>query len=277
MDWNDWYKQYDSFPGLRARLRIVCEQIAATLDDCPAGPIRIVSICAGDGRDVIGALHNHPRRNDVTASLLDSDQDSIHRGVAAAEAAGLGGQLHFIHADATLAGNYAGAVPADLVILSGLIGHLRHENVPGFVRSLPMFCRTGGWVIWNRHLVLYEGQKRVFPIREFFRQAAFKEVHYETTAADGFAVSRVRFTGPVEPLDTTRVLFEFVGLDQLLAEAPPDANIPPDLKLFVALARRHRLGERGHRNEGLSAARSSPSLPGRGGHTMVSKNQRECL
>ena len=69
MDWNAWYQQYDSFPSLQARLRIVCEQIVATLNDCPPGPIQIVSVCAGDGRDVIGAVQSHPRRNDVVAWL----------------------------------------------------------------------------------------------------------------------------------------------------------------------------------------------------------------
>ena len=224
MDWNDWYQQYESFPSLQARLRIVQQQISAALDECPSGPVRIVSLCAGDGRDLSGALQHHPRRNEVTASLLDSDLKSIHRGEVAAHAAGLGGQLRFIHADATLAGNYAGAVPADLVLLSGFLGHLHHQDIPGLIRSLPMFCRTGGWVIWNRHLVLYDGREQVRLIRELFQQAAFKEVHYETTAPDGFAVSRARFAGQIVPLDATRVLFEFVGLDQLLSESPSNVN-----------------------------------------------------
>ncbi len=233
MDWRDWYKQYESFPSLQARLRIVQAQIIAALAECPPGRIQVVSLCAGDGRDLIGALQNHPRRNDVSAVLIESESDSVNRGIAAATAAGLEKQLQFIHADATRAGNYAGAVPADLVLLSGFLGHLRHRDVPGLIRSLPMFCRTGGAAIWNRHLVLYEGREQVRVIRELFRQTEFAEVHYETTAADGFAVSRVRFNGQPAPLDAARVLFEFVGLDRLLAEshaaaAPPHHALPDE-------------------------------------------------
>ena len=225
MDWSAWHKQYDSFPNLEARLRIVREQIVATLDDCPAGPIQIISICAGDGRDLIGALQNHSRRDNVTAALLDQDAESLARGRLAAAAAGLEQQLRFINADATLAANYAGMVPADLVLLSGFLGHMRHGDVPGLIRSLPMFCKTGGSVIWNRHLVLYDGRQQVRVIRELFRQSAFAEVHHEATAPDGFAVSRARFTGQPVTLDTMRVLFEFVGLDRLLTEPPPAAHV----------------------------------------------------
>jgi amino acid adenylation domain-containing protein len=221
MDWNEWYQQYDSFPSLQARLRIVCEQIIATLNDCPPGPIQIVSVCAGDGRDVISAVQGHPRRKDVTALLLDNHAESIVRGKAAAEQAGLERRLRFIEADAALAGNYAGAVPADLVLLSGFLGHLRHEDVPRLINSLPMLCKRGAWTIWNRHLVLNYGREQVPVIRELFRQARFEEIYFETTAPDGFAVGRGRFAGRVKALDPGRVMFEFVGLDRLLLVPPP--------------------------------------------------------
>lgn len=227
MDWNEWYKQYDSFPSLQARLRIVCEQIVATLDACPPGPIRIVSICAGDGRDVIEAVRSHPRRPEVNALLLDNHTESIARGQAAAEQAGLKQQFHFIEADASRAGNYAGAVPADLVLLSGFLGHLRHEDIPGLIASLPMFCRTGGWTIWNRHLVMHQGREQVPAIRELFRRTKFEEDHFEITAPDGFAVGRNRFAGQAKPLEPARVLFDFVGLDRLLPVPPPThLNLP---------------------------------------------------
>ncbi|NOS71808.1 MAG: AMP-binding protein [Verrucomicrobia bacterium] len=221
MDWSDWYKHYDELPSLQVRLRIVRELIAATLDECPAGPIRIVSLCAGDGRDVVGALANHSRRRDVTATLIDNHSESIQRGQAAAKQAGLERQIRFVEADATLAANYAGAVPADLVLLSGFLGHLRHEDVARLISSLPMFCNTNGCVIWNRHLVLNKGREQVAVIRELFQSNKFEELAFQTPDPDGFAVARVRFTGRTESLDAARVLFEFVGIDRLMATTLP--------------------------------------------------------
>ena len=227
MNWDAWHRHYDDLPSLQERLRIVREQIVAALDECPAGRIQIVSICAGDGRDVIGALQNHPRRHDVNALLLDNHAESVARGRAAAAQAGLARQLEFVVADASLAGNYAGAIPADIILLSGFLGHLHHEDVPGLIASLPMFCRTGGSAIWNRHLVLHDGRAQVPAIRKFFQQTNFGEVFFKTPEPNGFAVGRMKFAGRPAPLDTSRVLFEFVGLDRLLS-APVEM---PEAKL----------------------------------------------
>lgn len=217
MDWSDWHQQYNDSPALMDRLRAVREQLRTTLDEYPPGPIQIVSVCAGDGRDLIGALSDHPRRQDVCASLLDTDRASLARGRAAAEAAGILSQVRFLLADASLARNYGALVPADLILLSGMIGHLRNSDLPRLVASLPMLCKFGGRVIWNRHVVLNDGANQVKVIRDLFRCAGFDELEFRTLAPDGFAVGRVRFTGEALPLDPNAVLFDFVGLDRLCA------------------------------------------------------------
>jgi amino acid adenylation domain-containing protein len=215
MDWVNWHKQYDVTPRLQARLKIVCKQIGATLDECPASPIKIISVCAGDGRDLINALQNHKRRSDVAAALLDNNPETIARGQQAAAQAGLERQLRFVQADAALASSYLGLGHADLVILSGMLTHLRHEDVSHLIRSLPMLCKSGGWVIWNRHLVLHDGKEQLPIIRKLFQRTGFEEVYFEITDRKGFAVGRARFAGQMSPLNPTQVFFEFVGLDRL--------------------------------------------------------------
>src|SRR5262245_55612548 len=179
MDWTNWYKYYDITPGLQERLRIVREQIATTLTECPSGPITIVSVCAGDGRDIVGALHDHVRRDDVIGWLLDTDAESLARGQAVATAAGLERQLQFLHANAALASSYRGIGRADLLVLSGMLAHLRHGDVARLIGSLPMLCKAGGWVLWSRHLVLHEGHEQMPAIRTHLRQTGFEEVHFE--------------------------------------------------------------------------------------------------
>ncbi len=211
MDWDHWYQQYDQSPSLQARLGIVREQIAATLDQCAAGPINILSICAGDGRDVVGALAGHARRADVAAWLLDTHAESIARGQAAAAAAALEGPLHVRQCDAGRAQSYGDLERADLVMLSGFLGHLRHDEAAGLIASLPMLIKPGGAVLWNRHLVMNDGRTQVPAIRALLQQASFEETYFQTTAEDGFAVGRARFKGNVAILDPEKIFFEFGG------------------------------------------------------------------
>jgi amino acid adenylation domain-containing protein len=235
MDWADWHKLYDAGLGLSERLRIVREQIRAALDEAKAGPIRIVSICSGDGRDVVEAASAHPRRGDVIASLLDNHAPSLERGRLAAGEAGLGDQLDFILADATQTESYEGIGPADLIIISGVLGHVSEDWVPRFLGSLPMLCKTGGSVIWNRHLVVNRGAEHVRLIQRSLEAAGFNEVDFEMTSPTGFAVARARFGGASLRLEPGLRLFEFAGLDRLLQQnetasptAPRDARIKAD-------------------------------------------------
>jgi hypothetical protein len=91
MDWTKWHERYESFPELVARLQLVQTHIAACLEACPPGPIRVISICAGDGRDLIGALTTYPRTSDVNARLVELDSRLVERGREAVNAAGLAG------------------------------------------------------------------------------------------------------------------------------------------------------------------------------------------
>ena len=67
--WVKWHAPYeDPASNLSLRLRTVQAMVRQALDAVPpdhAGPIRIVSLCAGQGRDVIDVVAEHPRRDEV--------------------------------------------------------------------------------------------------------------------------------------------------------------------------------------------------------------------
>ena len=92
-DWGAWHDAYDD-PGssLAQRLAVVQARIAAALDVAPPGPLRAVSMCAGQGRDLIPVLASHPRGRDVTARLVELDPAlaATARRAAAEASAGSG-------------------------------------------------------------------------------------------------------------------------------------------------------------------------------------------
>jgi hypothetical protein len=55
-DWHAWHDEYDDpASSLSRRLVVVRRQVDAILRARP-GPTRLVSMCAGDGRDVLPVL-----------------------------------------------------------------------------------------------------------------------------------------------------------------------------------------------------------------------------
>src|ERR1700758_3484002 len=92
--WVRWHAPYeDPASNLSLRLRTVQAMVRQALDDLPAertGAVRIVSLCAGQGRDVIAVVGAPPRRADVSALLVERDPALVAFARHRAEAAGVG-------------------------------------------------------------------------------------------------------------------------------------------------------------------------------------------
>jgi hypothetical protein len=87
VDWHGWHDDYDR-PGssLARRLDAVQARVSVALDSAPPGPLRAISLCAGQGRDLLEVLAGQPRRDDVRALLVELDQRE--RGRRAGESQG---------------------------------------------------------------------------------------------------------------------------------------------------------------------------------------------
>ena len=120
------------------------------LDAAPPGPLHAVSLCAGQGRDLIGVLARHPRGADVTARLVELDPRNAAAARDAAAAAGLPG-VEAVTADAALTDQYAGMVPAYLVLVCGMFGNMTADDIRRTIGFCTQLCAHGGTVIWTRN------------------------------------------------------------------------------------------------------------------------------
>src|SRR6185295_8650662 len=103
-DWHEWHHAYDHAGSpLAHRLAVVQECIGLALDAAPPGPIRIVSMCAGEGRDLLGVLEHHPRRADARGRLVELDP-----GLAATARAHAPAGIEVVSADAGRTAAYDG-------------------------------------------------------------------------------------------------------------------------------------------------------------------------
>ena len=207
-DWWAWHEPYDDPASpLSQRLRLVQRRIRDALDEAPAGPVRTVSLCAGQGRDLLGVLVDHPRRHDVTARLVELDPRNVAAARAALDQLGLPG-VTVVEGDAGLTDSCAGAVPADLVLACGIFGNITDDDVHRTVAGLPALCAPSATLIWTRHRMPPD---LTGPIREWFADAQFDQVGFDTVEDSALAVGTQRFRGVTPPLVPGECLFRFVG------------------------------------------------------------------
>jgi hypothetical protein len=212
--WVRWHEPYeDPDSPLSLRLRLVQSMARDFLDRWPAGhpgPIRIVSLCAGQGRDVIDVVSTHPRRDAVSALLVELDPGLVAFAQDRAAAAGVADHVRVQCGDASLSAWYAEYLPADLVLVCGVFGNISGSDITHTIQALPGWCRTGSEVIWTRHRRPPDATPA---IRSAFADAGFTELAFE--APDGYvlAVGRHRLDGEAPPgsLDPALKLFEFMG------------------------------------------------------------------
>jgi hypothetical protein len=214
-DWHAWHALYDTDPNLQRRLAVVQSRIRDALDAQPPGPITIVSMCGGEGRDLIGAVAGHQRAADVQARIVELDARLAETARARAAEAGLAGIAVYEH-DAGATSSYIGAVPAEIVLACGVFGNVIDADVKRTVDALPSFCARGGTVIWTRHR---KAPDRTPTIRSWFTRAGFAELAFDAPDDWLFGVGTNRYDGPPVAFDPDAHLFRFVDT--------PDASATP--------------------------------------------------
>ena len=129
----------------------------------PSGRLRVVSACAGDGRDILEVLASREDAERVSVVLLETDPELARLAERTARLSRLG-QVEVRQLDAGTTNSYAGAVPADLVMMCGVFGNVTDED-----------------------------------LRRWFRESGFQEVAFDAPDDAMYCVAN-RFPGPPEPV-----------------------------------------------------------------------------
>ena len=205
--WSGWPEKAYQREGYQQRLTAVQEHLCECLDEAAPGPIRILSICAGDGRDVIGAVRSHRRRKDVAAWLVELNSQSVELGKGYSVNAGLERSLKFINDDATTYATYKGIGPADIVLICGVWGHVPVNEKSMLVRAVSTLCKPGGAVIWTRGTS--KGIARVREIEALFAGNWWDKGRVTYTPDAAWAVATYRYRGPAQELPADGQIFHF--------------------------------------------------------------------
>jgi hypothetical protein len=206
-DWVAWHERYeDPDSPLSRRLRVVQRFVGDALDAAPQGHVRVVSMCAGQGRDLLGALAGHPRRGEVTARLVELDERNVAAARTAFAESGLDA-VEVVAGDAALTDAYAGAVPAQVVLVCGVLGNVSDADVERIVEHLPGFCAPGAAVVWTRYRRPPDLTGR---IRGWFARRGFEELAFDAPPDTMFGVGLHRLRAAPAPLPAGVRLFTFV-------------------------------------------------------------------
>lgn len=217
--WLRWHDGYgDPASGLSRRLMVVQHHLRNALATAPPGPISVLSLCSGQGHDVLEVLREHPRRRDVRARLVELDQANAR--IARDAAAAIDGpSIEVVEADAGWTDASVGSAPADVLLLVGIFGNVPDNDIEQSVASVPMLCRVGGITIWTRSR---RPPDLTSVIRGWFARVGCEELAFVAPEDALFSVGVERFVGEPAALRRGRRLFAF----RASASEDPRPDVP---------------------------------------------------
>lgn len=208
MDWVRWHEDYaDSDSDLSRRRRSVQANITTWLDSRPGEPLRVVSACAGNGRDIVEVLARRDDADRVDVVLLELNPELATEADELARQSGLD-RVSVRQLDAGTTTSYVGAVPADLVMFCGVFGNIADEDIHATIRLFPQLCASDACVVWTRGRFRGAGDLTL-AIRSWFAESGFEELAFDAPDDTNYRVGFNRFTGSPQRLEPDRTFFTF--------------------------------------------------------------------
>ena len=208
-DWRAWHEAYTQ-PGSDLSRRVACVCCSESCRRGWTGPrgeaLTVVSVCAGQGHDLLGVLAARDDADRVRATLLEHDAGNVARAQSAVRLADLR-QVEIVQADAGELSTYDGLVPADLVLLAGVFGNISDADVRRTIGALPQLCAPGGTVLWTR---TRRDPDLTPAVRRWLQDEGFGEQAFLAPADVLFCLGVHRFMGVPRPLSGAGKLFQFL-------------------------------------------------------------------
>jgi hypothetical protein len=180
-DWVRWHDEYaDPGSSLSRRRAVVQRELRKALDAVDdGGAIRLVSMCAGDGGDVLPVLAEHPAGARTRALLVELDPELARR---AGEYA--------LNADAGMTDPYLAYGRAHVLLACGVFGNIGVEDARRTIAAIPGLVEPGGIVIWTR------AGDQSQTIRGLFDEYGFRELGFTEDVRFRVGVHRVTTVAP---------------------------------------------------------------------------------
>lgn len=138
-------------------------------------PVRVLSLCAGDGRDLLPVLADTKPSTEF-AVLVEKDPVLVEAARRTASDLQLEGVM-VITGDAGDPAQFAAAYPVDLLLLCGIFGNVSEQDINTTVAATPALLRDHGTVIWTRGST--EPDLRL-SIRRWFGDAGLREIAFDS-------------------------------------------------------------------------------------------------
>lgn len=193
-DWRQWHRHYDTpDSSLSYRLEAVRRYLRQALASAPGdadGVVRLTSICAGEGRDVLPVLAGQDSGRPVKAILIEFDPVLAQRAATTTAGLGLSG-VEIKIADAGKAETYLTVPQAHVLLACGIFGNISAADMRRTVATLPELLAAGGIVIWTRG-TRNSGRDPSLDIRACLSEHGFTELSFTTTRDGVFRIGMHR-------------------------------------------------------------------------------------
>jgi hypothetical protein len=191
-DWREWHQHYDNpNSSISLRLELVQGDLRRALAEAPSdedGIVNLITLCAGEGRDVLPVLAEENSGRRVKAILVEYDETLSQRARTAIEYLDLS-EVKVKTADAGTTDTYRDLPLAQILTVCSVFGNISVEDMRRTIATLPALLVNDGIVIWTR-----SGHDKSLEIRRVFLDHGFKEMSFTSTSDNTFWIGMNRLT-----------------------------------------------------------------------------------